>query len=98
MKKQENQMTASEAVDRLRKIYGTKDRPKGRPTGKPRLTLKMIMDETKVKTIPTVSLWISEGENHHEPQGAALENLIKFLKKAEDKKWLENFIQKKVKK
>ena len=92
MKANKKQLTAGEAVERLRKIYGmSKDRPRGTP----RLTLKMIMDETGVKTIATVSLWISEGERHHEPQGAALDNLTEFLKKAEDSTWLEKFITRK---
>lgn len=95
MKTNQKQLTAAEAVERLRKIYG---RSKDRPKGTPRLTLKMIMEETGVKTITTVSLWISEGERHHEPQGPALDNLLEFLKKAEDRPWLEKFITKKGKK
>lgn len=95
MKVLNQERTAPAAVEKLRKLYG---RSKDWPRGTPRLTLKMIMDFTGVKTIATVSLWISEGERHHEPQGAALDNLWEFLEKAEDKTWLEKFITKQSKK
>ncbi len=92
MKTLNQEPTGPVAVERLRKLYNSfKDRPRGAP----RLTLKKIMEFTGVKTIATVSLWISKGERHHEPQGAALDNLWELLKKAEDKAWLEKFIAKK---
>ena len=92
MKTSNQDRTGPKAVERLRKLYA---KSKDRPRGAPRLTLKKIMDFTGVKTIATVSLWISEGDRHHEPQGAALDNLWDLLDKSEDKAWLEKIIAKK---
>lgn len=77
--------TAEQAVAELRALtekYGNRSRGSGG------LTHRIIAEQVGIKSPVTVSWWLSEGPNHHDPQGASLMNLSRFLDKAKNKDWI----------
>lgn len=76
--------TAEQAVAELRALtsqYGSRTRGSGG------LTQRIIAEQVGITPV-TVSWWISEGANHHDPQGLSLTNLCRFLDKAKNKDWI----------
>lgn len=73
----------------MRDKYG--NREKGQRGG---LTLKTIAAEIGIRSTVTIHFWFAEGDKHHAPQGATMENLCEFLDRAKDPAWIKKVIEK----
>lgn len=90
MKPRTAERTGEEAAGELRTFY---QKHKNGDRGA-RLTMKIIMREVGVDTIATVDGWLADGDNHHEPKGASLKGLNRFLDNATSITWLRQAMKK----
>lgn len=81
------QRTGTKAAEELRALYGrNKDGERGR-----RLTMEVIRQAVGVSTVQTVFGWLAEpgSEAYHEPKGASLSGLNRFLDEAKNQRNLK---------